>query len=215
MSERRRRKRSRRTAQGELNPVHVIQYEITTEPIHNRRYEQLPRRVKDAIERLHYEAQRQPRKAIPKLRKLLKRYPDMPVLYNYLGVAYSYAGQPKKAEAVARKNYERNPDYLFARLNYAELCLAKGDYEKVGEIFEHKFDLKLLYPERDRFHISEVASFMGLIGVYLLETGEREVAEKYDETLQQITPNHPMAKKLHRRLFPSLLQRLWQRLTGH
>ena len=86
------------------------------------------------------------------------------------------------------ENYRRNPDYLFARLNYAELCLARGDYETVAEIFEHKFDLKLLYPKRRRFHISEVANLMGLMGVYLLETGECEAAEKYYEILSQIAP---------------------------
>ena len=99
-------------------------------------------------------------------------------------------------------------------MNYAEICLAKGEYEKIGEIFEHKYDLKLLYPRRKRFHISEVANFMGLIGVYFYETGEREAAEKYYEILEQIAPDYPMAKRLRRKLFPNQLQRLWQRLVG-
>lgn len=214
MSKKWKRRKPRQPEQDTLRPVHVTTYEITTEPLPERRYEQLPRRVKDAIEQLYYEAQRRPRKAIPKLRKLIKKYPNVPILYNHLVVAYSYAGQPTKAEAVTRENYKRNPDYLFARVNYAELCLAKGDYEEIGEIFEHKFDLKLLYPERNRFHISEVANFMGLIGLYLVESGEREAAEKYDESLQQIALDYPMAKRLHQRLFPSLLRRLWLRLTG-
>jgi len=139
---------------------------------------------------------------------------NIPVLYNYLSVAYSRAGQREKSEAVARENYRRNPDYLFARLNYAELCLDKRDYEKIGEIFEQKFDLKLLYPQRKRFHISEVASFMGLIGIYFFETGERQAAEKYYDVLQQIAPGYPMTKRLRRKLFPNLLQRLRLRLMG-
>ncbi|MBN1935009.1 MAG: hypothetical protein JW934_10110 [Anaerolineae bacterium] len=64
------------------------------------------------------------------------------------------------------ENYRRNPDYLFARLNYAELFLRRGDYERVAEILEHKFDLKLLYPRRNRFHVSEVSNFIGLVGLY-------------------------------------------------
>lgn len=209
-----RRKRRRQPEQDSLQPVYISTYEVTTEPIHNRQYEQLPRRVKNAIDRLYYQSQREPRKAIPELRKLVKQYPDVPTLYNFLSVAYSQAGQPKKAEAVTRKNYERNPDYLFARLNYAELCLMRGDYDKIEEIFENKFDLKSLYPERDRFHVSEVAGFMGLAGVYFLETGERDAAEKYDEILQEIAPDNPMARKLHQRLHPNLLQRLLMKLTG-
>ena len=214
MSKRRRARRSRRQAQDTPSAVYVTEYEITTSPIQDRRYKRLPRRVKDAIERLHDEAQRRPRETIPELLEWIEKYPRVPMLYNYLSVAYSLAGQREKSEAVVQENYRRNPEYLFARLNYAEICLAKGEYEKIGEIFEHKYDLKLLYPRRKRFHISEVANFMGLIGVYFYETGEREAAEKYYEILEQIAPDYPMAKRLRRKLFPNQLQRLWQRLVG-
>jgi tetratricopeptide (TPR) repeat protein len=189
----------------------VVQYEITTSPTQARAYKRLPRRVTDAIERLHEEAQRRPRKAIPELLEWIEKY-QVPILYNYLSVAYSMAGQREKSEAAVRENYRRNPDYLFARLNYAEICLAKGEYEKIGEIFEHKYDLKLLYPRRKRFHISEVVNFMGLMGMYFFETGKREMAEKYHEVLQEIAPRYPMAKRLRRKLYPNLLQRLWRRL---
>ena len=214
MSKRRRATQSHRQAQDAPGIVYVTEYEITFSPIQDRHYRRLPRRVKDAIERLHDEAQRRPHKAIPELLEWIEKYPNIPMLYNYLSVAYSLAGQREKSEAVSQENYRRNPDYLFARLNYAEICLAKGEYEKIGEIFEHKYDLKLLYPKRKRFHISEVANFMGLIGVYFFETGEREAAEKYYKILQQIAPGYPMTKRLRRKLFPNLLQRLWLRLMG-
>jgi len=214
MSKRRRATQSHRQAQDAPGVVYVTEYEITFSPIQDRHYRRLPRRVKDAIERLHDEAQRRPHKAIPELLEWVEKYPNIPMLYNYLSVAYSLAGQREKSEAVSQENYRRNPDYLFARLNYAEVCLAKGEYEKIGEIFEHKYDLKLLYPKRRRFHISEVANFMGLIGVYFFETGEREAAEKYYEILQQIAPGYPMTKRLRRKLFPNLLQRLWLRLMS-
>ena len=136
------------------------------------------------------------------------------MLYNYLSVAYSHAGQREKAEEVIQENYQRNPDYLFARLNYAELCRAQGNYQQIAEIFEHKFDLKLLYPKRKRFHISEVANFMGLIGIYFLETGQREAAERYYEILKEIAPGYPMTKMLRRKLHPSFLRRLLSRMAG-
>ncbi len=214
MTKRRKARHPRRQAQAGPSDIQVVEYEITDEPIYDPHYEQLPRRVKDEIEQLHHLSQFRPRKAIPKLRGLLKRYPHIPILYNYLGVAYSHTGQHEKTKAVALKNYQRNPDYLFARINYAQLCLVEGDYEKVAEIFEHKFDLKQLYPSRNRFHISEVAGFMGLIGVYFFEIGEREAAEQYYAILQQIAPHHLMTRNLRRRLFPNFLRRLWHRLTG-
>ena len=138
----------------------------------------------------------------------------MPQFYNYLTVAYSGIGAFDKAEAVTLASIRANPDYLFARLNYAELCLRRKDYAKIPEIFDHKFDLKLLYPKRNRFHISEVANFMGLIGLYFLAIDERGLAEKYNAVLQEMAPHFPMAQKLKRALAPGLFARLWKRLTG-
>ncbi len=194
--------------------VYVSEYEVTSEPILDRGYKRLPKKVKEAIDRLHDESQRRPREAIPELVELIEKYPDVPILYNYLSIAYSLSGQREKSEATVRENYRRNPDYLFARLNYVEMCLARGDYEKVAEILEHKFDLKLLYPKRKRFHISEVVNFMGLVGIYFLEIGERDIAEKHYDLLQQIGRRYPITKQLRNRLFPGLFRRFYLRLTG-
>ena len=193
--------------------VHISSYEITDEPILDREYRRLPARVKEAIERLHRESEIRPRNAIPELQALIERYPQVPQFYNYLTVAYSGIGALDKAEAVTLASIRANPDYLFARLNYAELCLMRRDYAKIPEIFDHRFDLKLLYPKRNRFHIAEVANFMGLIGLYFLAIGERGLAEKYNAALQETAPHFPMAQKLRRALAPGLFARSWKRLT--
>jgi len=200
--------------QQDQEEFQIVGYEITTEPIHDRRYKRLPGRVKDAIDRLYYEAQKKPRKAIPELLALIKKYPDVPMLYNYLSIAYSQSGQIEKSEKVVRENYRRNPNYLFARINYAELYRRQGNYEKIAEIFEHKFDLKLLYPERKKFHISEAANFMGLIGVYFFETGQRDVAERYLDILDEIAPKYPMTKLLRQKLRPGIIKRALNRMKG-
>jgi tetratricopeptide (TPR) repeat protein len=138
----------------------------------------------------------------------------VPQLYNYLSVAHARAGQRREAEAVVQENYRQNPEYVFARVNYAEVCLARGDYAQVAEIFAHTFNLPLLYPQRKRFHLSEVANFMAVVGLYFLATGNRELAEHYDTFLQQIAPEFPLTKRLHKKLFPGLLRRLWGGVTG-
>ncbi|MBN1485178.1 MAG: hypothetical protein JXA37_10680 [Chloroflexia bacterium] len=214
MSKKRRKKPARRQLPSEQDTVYISEYEITSEPLSDRRYDRLPDRVKEAFEQLYHLAQRRPRQAIPELLEWIEKYPKIPMLYNYLSVAYSRTGQSEEMEAIVEENYRRNPDYLFARLNYAQLCLAKGDYEQVAAILEHKFDLKRLYPKRKRFHISEVANFMGLIGLYFLGIGERDVAEKYYELLKQIAPKYPMTRQLRRQLFPNFLQRLLLRWSG-
>jgi tetratricopeptide (TPR) repeat protein len=209
------RKRKRRSqSQARTKGIRVLDYEITTEAITDARYRRLPRPVRDAFERLHYQSQTRPRKAIPELLEWIEQYPRMPMLYNYLSVAYSVAGQKDKMRAAVEENYRRNPDYLFARINYAQLSLADGDYERVAEILDHKFDLKLLYPKRKRFHISEFANFAGLVGVYSYETGDRELAATYYELLKQTAPGYPATKQLRRKLHPGPLRRLLLRLAG-
>ena len=99
-------------------------------------------------------------------------------------------------------------------LRFFEFVLADGDYEKVAEILDHKFDLKLLYPRRKRFHISEFASFAGLVGIYFLETGDRDLATVYYDLLKQIAPDFPLTSRLRRKLHPGPLRRLLKRLVG-
>ena len=212
--------KNRRTAKAVARPsptpgiVYLTEYEITSEPIQDARYKRLPRHVKDAIERLHTLSQTRPREAIPELLQLIEQYPNMPMLYNYLSVAYSLAGDREKAEQTALMNYQRNPDYLFARLNYAEICLANRDYSAVSEILDHKFDLKMLYPKRKRFHVSEFAGFMGIVGVYFVETGERDAAEKIYDVLHQVAPDHALTNRLREKLYPTLFQRLVNRIAN-
>jgi len=194
------------------NAFHITSYEITSEPIQDQYYRRLPKHIQDAIERLHKESQSNPRKVIRELQELNEQYPQVPQFYNYLAVAYSGIGEIGKAEAITLANMRENPDYLFARLNYAEFCLIRKDFAKIPEIFDHKFDLQLLYPKRKRFHVSEVANFMGLIGLYFYETDERELAAQYNDILQEIAPDYPMAKRLKRKLSPNLFVRLWKRL---
>lgn len=197
-----------------LTPVYLTQYEITDEPIQERSYRRLPQSVKDKLEDLCQEAQRRPLQAIPELRALNKKYPQIPQIYNYLAVAYSRAGESKKAEAITLKNMYKNPDYLFARLNYAEFCLTRGEYEKIPEIFEYKYDLQLLYPRRKRFHVLEVVNFMGTVGLYFAKTNQRELAEQYNKILQELDPGSLIAKRLNRELNPGFFARVLSWLSG-
>jgi len=72
----------------------------------------------------------------------------------------------------------------------------------------------MLYPKRRKFHISEVVNFMGIMGLYFTRTDQREIAEKYNEILQEIAPDFPIAKALNRELNPGIMTRVKKRLLG-
>lgn len=190
------------------NVVYVTRYEVTDEPIYDRRFRRLPQPVKDEIEALYEKAKRSPWEAIPDLLEMIQLYPDLPMLYNFLTVAYGRAGQKEALERTIEENLRRNPDYLFARLNYAEILMARGEVERIPEIFENKLELTLLYPKRKRFHISEVINFTGIMGWYFVEVGQREIAEKHYELLKELDLHHEMTTRLRRKLAKGWFNRL-------
>ena len=194
--------------------LYTISYEITSEPILEEAFQRLPRSVKKRFEELHKMIYAKPKEAIPELIELKKKYPYVPVFYNHLTLALSKIGRDREAEAVSRECLQRRPDYLFARINMAEFYLMRGEYEKIAELFDHTYDLGLLYPERDVFHISEAVGFFGIIGMYLAKTGQTQAAEIYLEMLQEMAPGEPLTKRLKRELHPGPLARLARRLAA-
>jgi tetratricopeptide (TPR) repeat protein len=174
----------------------VARYEITYEAMRDQRYRQLPKPVKEAFEALHYLAQSDPERAIAELPKWIEQYPDVPMLCNYLIAAYARTGENDRARQLSEETFRRHPDYLFARLNCAEMHLALKDYSKVAELLDHKFDIKQFYPHRTRFHISEFVGYMSVVGQYYVGIGERALAENAYEILYQAAPDDPATLQL-------------------
>jgi len=178
------------------------EYDITDESLENRDIKRLPAQVQARIDDLYELAQRDPRQAIPELERLVTTYPHIPTFANHLSIAYLAAGDQEQAIAMVREAYRRHPQYLFAKVNYANLCLQHGESEKVPGIFDHAFDLKQLYPHRTRFHVSEFAGFAGVMCRYCCAIGEQDTALLYYQMLKQVAPKHPMTKHAKRALYP-------------
>lgn len=178
------------------------EYDITDEPLDNRDIKKLPSQVQARIDDLYELAQHDPRQAIPELERLVTTYPHIPTFFNHLSIAYLAAGDQEQATALVREAYRRHPQYLFAKVNYANLCLQHGEIEKVPGIFDHACDLKQLYPHRTRFHVSEFTGFAWVICRYCCAIGDRETAALYYQMLKQVAPRHPMTKHAKRALSP-------------
>lgn len=188
----------------------LMELTITTEPLPEPGYASLSSATKTELQRLYQLARSNPRAAAPQLMAALLRYPQVPSIFNYLFVAFSAMGDIKRAEAIIQENLRLHPDYLFARVNYAEMCLGRGDPDKVPEILGEHLDLKQLYPERDRFHGSEVVGFYGVVGFYYWKTGRPEEAERCYDLLRRLAPQHQLTQRLEAKVQPSW----WQRLLG-
>jgi tetratricopeptide (TPR) repeat protein len=180
----------------------LSEYDITDEPLENRDIKRLPAQVQARIDELYELAQRAPTQAISELEALVTTYPHIPLLSNYLSIAYLAAGDQEQATACVREAYRRHPQYLFAKVNYANLCLQQGEVAKIPAIFNHQCDLKGLYPHRTRFHISEFTNFAGVMCRYFCAIGEQNTAILYYQMLKQVAPRHPMTKHAKRALYP-------------
>jgi tetratricopeptide (TPR) repeat protein len=172
----------------------ILTCKVTREPIDTGW--NMPPELLEQLPDLHATIKSNPQKAVDILEKLKEKYPNVPQIFNLLGLAYSELGNKTKAYDIAKENYLKNPEYLFAKINYAELFIHKKQFEKIPPIFDNKLDLKLLYPHRDVFHLSEVAAFYGLIGLYYVFTNDMELANSCYKIMENVYPDHPSTKRL-------------------
>lgn len=145
--------------------------------------------MNERIRRLHHLANTAPATAVPELLATIERHRDVPIFYNYLAAAYLSLGDDRRAEEVIGENYRRNPDYLFARVNHAEICMRDGDLEGAAEALGSALDLRALYPDRTQFHVSEVVAFTYAVGLYHLKTGDWDAADACHLLLHRVAPD--------------------------
>jgi hypothetical protein len=174
--------------------VRLVEYEVTSEPIDNpdpanRAF--VTFLDADRHDDLHGLVNDDPAAAIPELEEILAEYGSAPLPYNWLAAAFTHLGQREQADEVLLLNYEKFPDYLFARLNHAQRLLREGQIEQAAEAVDHKFDLKLLCPHRSLFHVSEYIAMSPLAIHYYLETGNMDSAERVFAVMQELAPDSP------------------------
>ena len=200
----------------ENNPsLRLLEYDVTEDGLD---LEEEPELVLGAmsgeeVERLYDQVHHDPARAIAALEPLIRQNPDSRTLRNWLSTAYAIAGDFEAADRVTRELYERFPDYLFARIGMADICMRRGETERVPAIFDNKFDLKLLYPHRSVFHISEYLGFSSVMIQYYLRIGERDAAEVLHEIMCEMAPDHPITEQITKVMTGSVVLRMLERLA--
>jgi len=196
------------TSQEQEQKTINLEYEITYKPLPHSSLKLLPSEVMERVEDLYLFAQSHPDQAIAPLLALLETHPNVPVFYRYLQAAYEMTDQEEKAQALAEEAYQKHPDYLFAKTNYALLCLERQNSDEIVEIFERKFDLKLLYPQREVFHIDEFVALSSVMALYYYAIGNRKDAEVSYRLLKEFSPDNDMTLVVHYHLYATFWQRL-------
>jgi len=131
------------------------------------------------------------------LKQALEIEPNDPALLNNLGQAYNLQGQEQKAKELAYEIHERFPDYLFGRVNLANILIEKGELERANELIAPLFS-------RKRLHFSEFAALCAAQIQLSLAEGNRDVAESWLDMMKQIIPDDPNIPALELRVRPSV-----------
>jgi tetratricopeptide (TPR) repeat protein len=164
-------------------------------------HSRLSQETRDAMPVLHALVHDDPRAAVTELRAWIAREP-LPMFFNWLGAAYSALGDIQGVEDTVRENYQRNPQYLFARVNYAELCLRDGDLDGAREALGGSLDIRALLGGRKRVHVSELTAYFYAVGLYHIEAGDLAAAEHIYGILKDAAPDGLPTEELRRRLHP-------------
>jgi len=190
------------------NVARLKSFQIVFEPLSDEPYDSLPLSVKKEANEFYELVFNDPHKAIPLLLELIEKYPLVPKFYNFLNVAYTKTGESQQANKTAFEIYQKFPDYLFGKTNYALISLQKGEPEKIPEIFDNKLDLQSLYPQRNKFHISEYTGFATVMALYYLDTGKYEAAKTYYESLEELNPESQLTERVRKRFLKEKLAQL-------
>jgi hypothetical protein len=124
-----------------------------------------------------------------------------------------HVGQDDIAEKYIIENYAKNPDYFFAKTNYADLCLMNKKFNEIPKIFNYQFDLKLCYPHRNKFHLSEFIGFYAIMCMYFHGVKDYKAAKTVYKTLKQVAPRHPKTKQVKQMLYPLIFTLLFQQIS--
>jgi tetratricopeptide (TPR) repeat protein len=159
--------------------------------------------IREALPELNALMREDPRAAVTELRAWIAREP-LPMFFNWLSGAYSALRDINGVEETVRENYQRNPQYLFARVNYAELCLRDGDLDGAREALGGRLDIRALLGGRKRVHVSELTAYFYAAGLYHIKAGDLAAAENVYGILKNAAPDEPPTEQLRRMLHPRL-----------
>ncbi|MFT5110501.1 MAG: hypothetical protein ACI9UA_006156 [Pseudoalteromonas tetraodonis] len=108
-------------------------------------------------EELYFLAMEGDQSAIPGLKRLIKKYPEIPALKNHLSVVYRRNGQRGLMNEVNDQLRRENPGYLFGLVNHAANFTTEGqDWMRVPEFFGESLQLAALKPDVECFHFTQV-----------------------------------------------------------
>lgn len=187
-------------------------YKILFEPAAEEGWTGIPQGYWKELDELSTSLINDPKQTEIRLKTLCTQFPRVHAIANMRAFALLKLRKKKEAEKVIEQMADQFPNSLTAKVNFADLCIRKKRFDQIPIIFDRKFDLNLLFPEREEFHYGEFRGFSVVMGYYHLHIKKQEEAKEYYEVAFLVDPLHPAVISLEKVLkkSPSILQKLAQ-----
>ena len=196
--------------------INAGKFLITEEPIEEENWSKMPQADKRKIWRLNEKIKRSQsiKDVIKDLESYIKKYPGVPTIYNYLGIAYEKANQEKEYREILLETIAKFPDYIFGKISLAEYYLSlRKEYKKIPGLLNNKFEITQHFPVgTDCFHISVIRGFYYITGRYFARAGNIEMAYKSYFLLSDLDMNHMTTEILGQEIIGSEISSLKRKI---
>lgn len=188
-------------------------FKVTWEPVEEENFAKLPRSAKTNLMQILEKLPQFAGEQLPALLELKEKFPNVPLIHNYLGLAYAYTGQMEKHFQTISETAEKFPRYFFAKIALAEYYLNRNEHQKVPGIFDNKFELYQHFPPNTPvFHISEARAFYSIIGIYYARANKLPRALLCFFTLESIDPDHAATQRLADEIILKEIEKLMHKI---
>lgn len=160
---------------------------FTNEPMSDPLIDNLPPLERKRFSKMEQEVHQGNVSYINVVKAFIKDHPNIKRPYNYLAVLYSLKGKTGECRKITKEMYKKFPDYLFAKIGYAKLCLLDDNLEEFDKIFEGKKNLALIYPDRKEFHTSEFLAFTDLLCEHAFHVEDLDFVRNTIEALKKMS----------------------------
>lgn len=139
---------------------------ITYDPIPDRAYDKLPADIIAEAENIGETIVSEAEDHIPRLLKLIRKYPEVNQFRSWLITAYMATDNLEKAKETAERLVFNRPNYFFGKMNLAMIYLEEMELEKLDEILGGKWKSPYaLTPKREMFHATEIVCYFYHLGM--------------------------------------------------
>jgi len=173
----------------DFDKIKLLEIKITNDISYFNDYYGISKSLGEKIRETTQWSQSATKKDIKRIKKLVKKYPNIPHFMNHLSVAYSRNENFGKAYELNRKIREEHPQYCYAFLNECNILLYQEMFDELEEFLEPDMDIGAHFPDREYFHPDEVCSFYSVCARFKFAVGDLETGDEFLKIVKQIDPD--------------------------